>query len=31
MQDDIPDTTPTDESPKPAKKGWWQRAFSGDK
>jgi ribonuclease E len=25
------DTTPTDEDSKPAKKGWWQRAFSGDK
>ena len=31
LQDDIPDTTPKDEAPKPAKKGWWQRAFSGDK
>jgi ribonuclease E len=31
LQDDIPDTTPTDEPSKPAKKGWWQRAFSGDK
>jgi ribonuclease E len=31
MQDDIPDTTPSDEASKPTKKGWWQRAFSGDK
>ena len=31
LQDDIPDTTPTEESSKPTKKGWWQRAFSGDK
>jgi ribonuclease E len=31
LQDDIPDTTPTEETSKPAKKGWWQRAFSGDK
>jgi len=31
LQDDIPDTTPKDESPKPVKKGWWQRAFSGGK
>ncbi len=31
LQDDIPDTTPTDDAPKTAKKGWWQRAFSGDK
>ncbi|MES2254861.1 MAG: Rne/Rng family ribonuclease [Pseudomonadota bacterium] len=31
LQDDIPDTTPTDDAPKSAKKGWWQRAFSGDK
>jgi len=37
LQDDIPDTTPVagsapkDEAPKPVKKGWWQRAFSGDK
>ena len=29
LQDDIPDTTPKDEPPKPKKKGWWQRAFSG--
>ena len=27
LQDDIPDTTPKEEAPKPAKKGWWQRAF----
>ncbi len=31
LQDDIPDTTPKDDGDKPAKKGWWQRAFSGDK
>ncbi len=31
LQDDIPDTTPKDEPPKSTKKGWWQRAFSGDK
>jgi ribonuclease E len=31
LQDDIPDTTPTEESSKPTKKGRWQRAFSGDK
>jgi hypothetical protein len=37
LQDDIPDTTPVadgapqDQSDKPVKKGWWQRAFSGDK
>ena len=31
LQDDIPDTTPQDEPSKPTKKGWWQRAFSGDK
>ena len=30
MKDDIPDTTPSDEPPKPAKKGWWQRTFSGE-
>ncbi len=39
LKDDIPDTTPRDEprrpdagkteAPKPAKKGWWQRTFSG--
>ncbi len=28
LQDDIPDTTPTDD--KPAKKGWWQKAFGGE-
>ena len=28
--DDIPDTTPSDEPNKPAKKGWWQRTFSGE-
>jgi ribonuclease E len=31
LQDDIPDTTPQDDAAKPTKKGWWQRAFSGDK
>ncbi len=37
LQDDIPDTTPIsdtaskDQTGKSAKKGWWQRAFSGDK
>ncbi|HEX4370469.1 MAG TPA: Rne/Rng family ribonuclease [Rhizomicrobium sp.] len=37
LQDDIPDTTPVadggpnGQSDKPIKKGWWQRAFSGDK
>ena len=34
LQDDIPDTTPRDEAAnetaKPKKKGWWQRAFSGE-
>jgi hypothetical protein len=34
LQDDIPDTTPKDEPAgepaKPKKKGWWQRAFSGE-
>jgi ribonuclease E len=30
MKDDIPDTTPSDEPNKPAKKGWWQRTFSGE-
>ena len=36
LQDDIPDTTPVadsasqGQSDKPVKKGWWQRAFSGD-
>jgi ribonuclease E len=28
-KDDI-DTTPSDEPPKPTKKGWWQRTFSGE-
>jgi ribonuclease E len=28
LQDDIPDTTPTDD--KPVKKGWWQKAFGGE-
>jgi len=34
LQDDIPDTTPSDEQAKkedgPKKKGWWQRTFSGE-
>ncbi|HEY2835948.1 MAG TPA: ribonuclease E/G [Rhizomicrobium sp.] len=34
LQDDIPDTTPSNEPAnepaKPKKKGWWQRAFSGE-
>ncbi|MBN9554489.1 MAG: ribonuclease E/G [Alphaproteobacteria bacterium] len=30
LQDDIPDTTPKEESAKPKKKGWWQRAFSSE-
>jgi hypothetical protein len=34
LQDDVPDTTPTDEpggsDDKPKKKGWWQRTFSGE-
>ena len=29
LKDDIPDTTPSQEPPKPVKKGWWQRTFSG--
>ncbi len=29
LKDDIPDTTPRDDG-KPAKKGWWQRTFSGE-
>jgi ribonuclease E len=33
LKDDVPDTTPQEdvkqEAPKPAKKGWWQRTFSG--
>jgi len=30
LKDDVPDTTPKEEEPaKPAKKGWWQRTFSG--
>jgi hypothetical protein len=34
LKDDIPDTTPREEpvkpeAAKPAKKGWWQRTFSG--
>jgi hypothetical protein len=35
LQDDIPDTTPSEEPPVvkkeegPKKKGWWQRTFSG--
>ena len=27
--DDVPDTTPREDDSKPAKKGWWQRTFSG--
>ena len=30
LKDDVPDTTPTDDASKPAKKGWWQRTFSGE-
>jgi hypothetical protein len=35
LQDDIPDTTPQDETTatvddQPKKKGWWQRTFSGE-
>ncbi|HEY4275911.1 MAG TPA: ribonuclease E/G, partial [Rhizomicrobium sp.] len=30
LQDDIPDTTPKEETSKPKKKGWWQRAFSSE-
>jgi hypothetical protein len=30
LKDDMPDTTPKDEGPKPIKKGWWQRTFSGE-
>jgi hypothetical protein len=35
LQDDIPDTTPQEDSAvtaddKPKKKGWWQRTFSGE-
>ncbi len=30
LKDDIPDTTPSDDPNKPAKKGWWQRTFSGE-
>jgi len=30
LKDDVPDTTPSDESAKPVKKGWWQRTFSGE-
>jgi hypothetical protein len=30
LKDDIPDTTPPEEAPKPVKKGWWQRTFSGE-
>ena len=29
LKDDVPDTTPTDDS-KPGKKGWWQKAFGGE-
>ena len=30
LQDDIPDTTPSEDENKPKKKGWWQRTFSGE-
>ncbi len=30
LKDDVPDTTPSDDAAKPAKKGWWQRTFSGE-
>ena len=30
LKDDVPDTTPSDEPAKPAKKGWWQRTFSNE-
>jgi ribonuclease E len=30
LNDDVPDTTPKEESDKPVKKGWWQRTFSGE-
>ncbi len=30
LKDDEVDTTPSDDMPKPAKKGWWQRTFSGE-
>jgi hypothetical protein len=30
LSDDIPDTTPKEDSDKPVKKGWWQRTFSGE-
>jgi hypothetical protein len=33
LKDDVPDTTPQDDTgqgAKPAKKGWWQRTFSGE-
>ncbi len=30
LNDDVPDTTPKDDASKPAKKGWWQRTFSGE-
>jgi len=30
LQDDIPDTTPKEETSRPKKKGWWQRAFSNE-
>ncbi len=30
LRDDVPDTTPKEDSDKPAKKGWWQRTFSGE-
>ena len=30
LKDDVPDTTPSDDSGKPMKKGWWQRTFSSE-
>jgi len=30
LKDDVPDTTPTEDSSKPVKKGWWQRTFSNE-
>jgi ribonuclease E len=30
LKDDVPDTTPSEDSGKPTKKGWWQRTFSGE-
>ena len=30
LKDDIPDTTPSEDSGKATKKGWWQKAFGGE-